>query len=79
MSIVQEAAYPAAGKLAREMGIVWKGDVPLHNKYGKVYYDIAHFEYHPQMTLAMARRAAGRFTTIPCGTAEKLERLSHEL
>lgn len=56
---VLESAYPTAGKLATELGAIWKGDQILHNKYGQEYRDLAHFEYHPGVTLAMARRQAG--------------------
>ena len=48
-------AYPVLGKLVRTAGGIWKGDIPLKNRYGKVYYDIAHVEYHPGITLAQAR------------------------
>jgi hypothetical protein len=56
---VQEKAYPLAGQIAASLGVEWKGDRILKNKFGQDYRDLAHFEYHPTMTLAEARKAAG--------------------
>jgi hypothetical protein len=50
------SAYPILGKIVRSHDGIWKGDVPLRNKYGGIYYDIAHVEYHPGVTLAQARK-----------------------
>jgi hypothetical protein len=56
---VQESAYPLAGEIATSLGAEWKGDRILKNRFGQDYRDLAHFEYHPGVTLAMARKTAG--------------------
>ncbi len=57
---IDEKAYDVAGRIARGLGVIWKGDRLLKNKYGQPLRDLAHFEYHPGMTLAQARRAVAK-------------------
>lgn len=44
------AAYTRVGAEVRRRGGVWFGDTPLRIK-GKLVRDLAHFEYHPGLTL----------------------------
>lgn len=51
-------AYPVVGAEVRRLGGQWLGDIPLKNKNGKVFYDTAHFEYHPGLNITKYRTTA---------------------
>lgn len=51
-------AYPVVGAEVRRLGGQWLGDIPLKNKYGKVFYDTAHFELHPGLNITSYRNTA---------------------
>lgn len=44
------AAYKKAGDAGRALGLAWGGD------FGSIKGDLGHFEYHPGLTLAQARK-----------------------
>ena len=52
------AAYKIVGEEVRRRGGEWLGDKLLKTPKGKVFQDMAHFEYHPEMKLSSYRGTA---------------------